>query len=258
MVPAIAFAHLFPEWATNVGLGALRQPFVAHAWVSLKSAIVCSSWLLSYWALKHLPVTVASPLRASGPLFTVLGAVLVFGERPSLLQSLGIACILAAYGLYSWNLRKNGGAKGQWQWMALMLGGTILGAVSGMFDKYLLQNQGLPPVFVLTHFLPYLAIELALLLEIMQRFGRREALRKSFQWRMSLFWVALTLVLADATYFTALSDSRAQLSVLSPIRRSSVLVAFAGGVLLFREGDWKRRLGPFAIILLGIALLLKG
>lgn len=272
MLPAIVLGLAAPEFAGRIGLAHLAQPLTAHAWVALKSAIVASSWILSYWALKHLPVTVASPLRATGPLFTVVGAILLYGERPAPRQALGIGLILAAYGLYSrkWRRKKapSGSAaasvpSGEGRWVMVMLGGTVLASVSGLFDKYLLQSQALPPGFVLTHFLPYLAVELALLRAVLRWRGLRprpvvsaEDPRRPWGRRAALFGVALSLVLADAAYFSALSDSEAQLAVLSAVRRTNVLVAFAGGVWLFREGDWKRRLVPFAGILAGLALLL--
>lgn len=255
--PLLALSALSPAWAQHWHVHIPPQPLSSHLLILLKSAIVGSSWVLSYFALKHLPLTIASPLRATGPLFTVLGAVLVFGERPSLPQWAGILLILASYFLYSIPSRRGfGGQPHPGPWILMMVAAAVTGAVSGGFDKHLLQTRGLPPLFVLGYFLPYLAALLGLVVAVAWYPNRRKT--TPFQFRPSMLMIGVFLVAADLAYMTALSNPAAKLSVVSAIRRANVLISFAGGALLFRESESARKLLPFAGILIGLALLFIG
>src|SRR5690349_20068087 len=64
--------------------------FGQHLQLVLKSGIVAASWVFTYFALKHLPLSLGSPIRATSPLWTLVGALVILGERPSGLELLGI------------------------------------------------------------------------------------------------------------------------------------------------------------------------
>src|ERR1039458_1098805 len=68
-----------------------------HLQLLLKSAIVAASWIFTYFGLKHLPLSLASPIRATSPLWTLVGALLILGERPDGLQLLGVITTLVAF-----------------------------------------------------------------------------------------------------------------------------------------------------------------
>jgi bacterial/archaeal transporter family protein len=258
--PVLLLSALVPDLAMRWRILIPPQPLSAHLLILLKSLIVGCSWVLSYFALKHLPLTVATPLRATAPLFTVLGAVLLFGERPAPLQWAGIALILSAYFLLSLTARKpSAGAPGSaapWPWILTMIAAALTGAASAGFDKYLLQDRNLPPLFVLGFFLPYLAVLLGFLLVVAWYPGR--ARTTPFRFRPSMILVGALLVASDLAYFSALSHPSAKLSLISAIRRTNVIVSFAGGALLFHERKSLQRLFPLAGILVGLLLLLLG
>lgn len=255
MAPLLLLSALDPGHARAWHLAIPPQSPAAHGLILLKSLLVGCSWILSYIALKHLPITVATPLRATGPLFTVIGAVAAFGERPTAPQWAGIALILGAYLAYSAGARK--GARGEgtaWPYILMMIGAAVTGAISAGFDKYLLQTRHLPPLFVLGFFLPYLAILLGAVLLIFRSPLRAQA--TAFRLRPSMAWVGILLVAADFAYMTALSHPEARLAIVSAIRRTNVLVSFAGGAWLFRERISASRILPLGGILLGLVLLL--
>ncbi len=70
---------------------------VQHLQLLLKSAIVAASWIFTYFGLKHLPLSLASPIRATSPLWTLVGALLILGERPDDLQLFGVITTLVAF-----------------------------------------------------------------------------------------------------------------------------------------------------------------
>jgi len=255
MAPLLLLSALAPGRANAWHLAIPPQPPAAHGLILLKSILVGCSWILSYLALKHLPITVATPLRATGPLFTVIGAVAVFGERPTPAQWAGIALILAAYLAYSAGARKgtrNGASS--WPYILMMIGAALTGALSAGFDKYLLQTRGLPPLFVLGYFLPYLAGMLGIIVLLSR--SPSGARSTPFRLRPAMAWVGVLLVAADFAYMSALSHPEARLAVVSAIRRTNVLVSFAGGAWLFREHVTVARLLPLGGILAGLVLLL--
>jgi transporter family protein len=255
MAPFLLLAVLDPGRARAWHFAIPPQTLASHGLILLKSVLVGCSWILSYNALKHLPITVATPLRATGPLFTVIGAVSAFGERPSGSEWAGIALILAAYLGYSASARKPSRKEGRaWPYMLMMIGAACAGAVSAGFDKYLLQTRGLPPLFILGYFLPYLAGLLGISLLCFRRSVSGPS--APFRLRPAMAWVGVLLVAADSAYLSALSHPEARLAVISAIRRANVLVSFAGGAWLFREHVTVSRLLPLAGILLGLVLLL--
>lgn len=254
MVPLLVLSAVNPPLAKTWHVFVSPQPLSDHLFIITKSFIVGTSWVLSYFGLKHLPITIAAPLRATAPLFTVIGAVLIFGERPSGLQWAGIVLILASYILYSRSGKKRSAERVARVWIVFMIFAAITGAFSGGFDKYLLQSRALPPLFVLSWFLIYLTgifalINLVLWVPYRSKFT-------SFNFRPAIVLIGLLLVIADIAYMKALSDPMAKLALVSSIRRTNVLISFAGGILLFREGDIRAKLAPFAGIVTGLLLIM--
>ena len=60
--------------------------FHDHLVVLLKAVLVSTSWVSGLIAMKHLPLTTVSTIKASRPMFVVIFSIVLFGERLSLLQ----------------------------------------------------------------------------------------------------------------------------------------------------------------------------
>lgn len=252
--PLILLSELNPVFAQQHHIYIPAQSISIHLLIIAKSFIVGTSWVLSYFALKHLPITIATPLRATAPLFTVLGAVVFFGERPTVSQWSGILLILTCYFIYSFTSRKNSATHTSPIWIFLMILAAITGAMSAGFDKYLLQSLHLPALFVLSYFLPYLTIILGVIVLIFWFPQRKKS--TAFVFRPTIMLIGILLVTADLAYMTALSNPLAKLSIVSSIRRTNVIISFISGALLFHEGNIKQKLLPFAGILIGLILLM--
>ena len=109
-----------------------------HLQLVLKSAIVAASWVFTYFALKHLPLSLGSPIRATSPLWTLFGAILILGERPTWLETVGVLTTLASFVGLSFAGRLEGVHFHRNKWVGFLIAGTLLGAVSSLYDKYLL------------------------------------------------------------------------------------------------------------------------
>jgi len=226
-----------------------------HLLMLAKSAIVAASWVCSYFAMKHLPLSLASPIRATGPMWTLFGAILFLAERPSWLEGLGIAITLASFIALSFAGREEGIQFHRNPWVGWLLGGTLLGAVSGLYDKFLLGQLGFTAATVQCWFSVYLTV---LFLPLALAWKFRLWPRHEFHWRWTIIGVSLALLVADFLYFGALREPDALVALVSSLRRGSTLVAFGGGLLFFGETNGWKKLPAVLGILAGIALTLFG
>ncbi|HYD82918.1 MAG TPA: DMT family transporter, partial [Opitutus sp.] len=250
---AMTAPTLFPSVPASFVVAPLT--FVQHLQLLLKSMIVASSWTLSYFALKHLPVTLVSPIRATGPVWTLLGALILLAERPSWMESLGVVITLASFFGLSAAGAREGIHFGTNRWIWLLIAGTLLNAVSALYDKFLLGQQGFSAATVQAWFSIYLTL---LFLPLAVGWKLRWWPRHEFHWRWSIVFMSLALLIADFVYFNALRDPDALISLVSSFRRGSTLVAFAGGVLLFNEPNWRQKLPAVIGVLIGIVLTILG
>jgi bacterial/archaeal transporter family protein len=228
---------------------------VQHLQLLLKSTIVAASWLCSYFALKHLPLSLAAPVRATGPMWTLFGALIVLGERPTWVEFLGVGITLVSFLGLSLAGAREGVHFHKNQWIAWLLGGTLLGAVSGLYDKFLMARAGFTASTVQCWFSIYLAL---IFLPLAVGWKLRWWPRKEFHWRWSILGISFALLVADFLYFDALRNPEALVSLVSSLRRGSTLVAFAGSLWLFHESNGRQKLVPVLGIVTGIVLTVLG
>jgi drug/metabolite transporter (DMT)-like permease len=226
-----------------------------HLRLVLKSGIVAVSWVGTYYALKHLPLSLGAPIRATSPLFTLLGAVLILGERPNLLETMGILTTLASFVGLSMVGAREGIHFHRNQWFWFLIVGVLFGAISSLYDKFLLGTLKFSVPTVQCWFSIYLLVFFA---PFALGWQRRWWKRNEFQWRWSIPCIALALLVADYLYFSALQHPQALVAIVMSLRRASTLVAFAGGLYFFHETNGWRKLPAVIGILTGILLTLLG
>lgn len=202
-----------------------------HLLLLLKAVLVGGSWLCGYIGIRSLPLSIATPIRATGPLWTIALAVLLFGESPSPRQWAGLAVILTAFFAFTFVGRREGIHFHRDKGVFFMIGATVLGALSALYDKYLLQTANLSPAQVQAWF----TIDLAVLLIPTLWLWRRNPKRQPFRWHWAVPTIGITLLAADMLYFMAIAQPDALISLISPVRRSSVIVSFLLGIVLFGE-----------------------
>lgn len=229
--------------------------FGQHLQLVLKSAIVAASWVFTYFALKHLPLSLGSPIRATSPLWTLVGAVVILRERPTVLETVGILTTLLSFVGLSFAGAREGVHFHRDKWVSYLIAGTLLGATSSLYDKYLLGRAHFSVPTVQAWFSVYLVV---MFLPFAIGWKRRWWPRKEFHWRWSIPGIAIFLLVADYIYFSALHDPAGLVSVVMSLRRGSTLVGFAGGLLFFGEKNGLRKLPAVIGILVGMALAVIG
>ncbi|MDE5727796.1 MAG: DMT family transporter [Duncaniella sp.] len=246
MAPVIVAGIMHGNW----GLGNTLQ---GHGFILLKSAIVLGSWGLGYASIKHLPLTIAGPVNASRPVLVLVGALLLFGERLNLWQWAGV--MLGFWSLFF--ISKVGGKEGfslrssRWVWMAI--GATALGAVSALYDKFLMKR--FEPLEVQAWYSLYQLVIMGLTLSIMMRVVPSST---PLRWRWTIPLISVFLTVADIAYFYSLSLEGSMIAVVSMIRRGSVIVSFFYGFLVLHEQNIRLKLFDLSILLIGLACLVIG
>ena len=227
-------------------------PLADHLRLLFKAVLVTSSWVSGMVALQLLPITTVSTFKTSRPMFVVLFSILLFGERLSVLQWSGVALVLAAIWLLSRSSEREGiswkGNKGFWALVVAIL----TGVASALWDKHILT--GMHPLFVQS----WTNVYISLLLAICLLFRQIRGSGTPFKWDWTLVAIAVLITGADMLYFFSLKEEGALLSVISLIRRSSVIVTFFLGGLLFKEKNIGQKALALALMLAGVTALMLG
>ena len=225
-----------------------------HGYIFVKSVIVLTSWIFGYFAIKHLPLTITGPINATRPVMTLVGALLIFGERLNLYQWIGVIITIISFFLLSLSGKKEGISFHKNKWILFMILAAIAGAASGLYDKFLMQKFS--STAVQFWFNSYQCL-LMLIVMIVLWYPKRKN-NTPFRWKWSIILVSVFLTIADFVYFYALTDPDAMISIVSMVRRSSVLVSFAGGVLLFHEKNLKGKAIDLVLIIIAMFYLYLG
>ena len=226
----------------------------AHLLVLSKSLIVLGSWICGYFGLKHLPITIVGPINATRPVLVLLGAMIVFGERLNGYQWAGVILSILSLFLLSLSGKKEqvDFAKNKWIWLIALA--AVLGAVSGLYDKYIMNR--LKPMFVQGWYNFYQMIFMSVICLFLW-YPRRKS-TTPFYWSWAIPLISIFISLADFAYLSALKCPDSMISVTSLIRRGSVLVSFACGALIFREKNLKSKALDLVFILAGMVLIWIG
>ena len=232
-----------------------------HKYIILKSAIVLSSWLCGYYAMKNLPLTLVGPINATRPVMVLLGALLIFGEHLNMYQWIGVLLAVLSFLLLSRSGKKEGIDFKHDRWIWMIVGAAALGAVSGLYDKYLMApvesgGVGLDRMMVQSWYNIYQCFMMLVMLYLLWWPRRRET--TPFHWSWAIIGVSIFLSTADFMYFYSLSLPDAMISIVSMIRRGSVIVSFLFGAAFFHEKNLKAKAFDLALVLLGMIFLYIG
>ena len=232
-----------------------------HKFILLKALIVLSSWILGYFGMKHLPLTIVGPINATRPVMVLVGALLVFGERLNGWQWIGVLLAVLSFLLLSRSGKKEGIDFKHDRWIWMIVGAAALGAVSGLYDKYLMApvesgGVGLDRMMVQSWYNIYQCFMMLVMLYLLWWPRRRET--TPFHWSWAIIGVSIFLSTADFMYFYSLSLPDAMISIVSMIRRGSVIVRFLFGAAFFHEKNLKAKAFDLALVLLGMIFLYIG
>lgn len=250
MSPMYILSRVCPQWLDGTLLYVPHVSALELLLITIKAALVLSSWVCAYYAMRRLPITVVTPINATRPMWTLMGAVLIFHETLNSYQWSGVGVAIVSFFAFSYvsihNRRNEQSAVNDaswWPYVALM-GAVLLGAASGLYDKHLMRHIDHNAVLVYYTWIQALMMGLVFVLS-----------RQRIQQIVCKEWVAIAgisvcLTLADFVYLLSLSDPNSLIAVVSLIRRSSVLITFCYGALVLKE----KNILDKGICLVGIAV----
>lgn len=253
-LPAILSAECGLGWFDGTVLESSCGTLRAHGLVVLKSAIVLTSWIFGYFGMKHLPLTIVGPINATRPVLVLLGALLIFGERLNASQWAGVLLALVSLFLLGRSSRREGVDFAHNRWILCIAAAALTGAASGLYDKYIMTR--LDPVFVQSWYNLYQFLMMAVVVGIL--WWPRRGHTTPFRWSWAIPFISIFLSAADFAYLYALRDPDAMISVVSMIRRGSVVVSFLCGAVLFHERNLRSKAVDLAFILAGMFFLWLG
>ena len=232
-----------------------------HKYILLKSLIVLSSWIFGYFGMKHLPLSIVGPINATRPVMVLVGALLVFGERLNMYQWIGVLLAVASFFMLSRSGKKEGIDFKHDKWIYFVVLSAMLGAVSGLYDKYLMASPqdggvGIDRMMVQSWYNIYQCGMMGAMLLLL--WWPKHKQTTPFHWDRSVIFISLFLSAADFVYFYALSLPGAMISIVSMIRRGSVIVSFLVAAAVFHEKNLKSKTVDLALVLLGMLFLYWG
>lgn len=242
------------NFSNSLWINAISSTVKEHLLVMMKAVIVLSSWICGYFGLKHLPLTIVGPINATRPVMVLVGAMLVFGERLNAYQWTGVILAIASIFMMSRAGKKEqiDFKSNKWIWCVALA--AVLGAVSGLYDKYLMNRMN--PLFVQSWFNLYQFIIMGVICAVIWWPSRHKT--TPFRWSWAIPLISIFISLADFAYFTSLNDPSSMISVVSLVRRSSVIISFICGVLIFKERNIKAKILDLCLILLGMFFIWLG
>ena len=222
-----------------------------HLLVFIKAIIVSLSWITGLMGLKNLPITTAGTIKASRPVFVLLGSILIFGERLNLWQWVAIVVAMFALWLLGHTSKKEGVDFARNKWIFCMWVAVVTGVISAMMDKHLMSS--LKPMFVQSWCNFYIVVIMAIIV-LAGRFGHSKYYQP-YHHDWAIWLIAIFITASDFLYFLSLSSSGSMLSVVSMLRRSSVIITFICGALFFKEKNLRSKGIAMVILLIAMAIL---
>ena len=257
-VPFIVLSYCSPVLDDSIFKVADYGGWAVQKWILLKSVIVLSSWTLGYYGMKHLPLTIVGPINATRPVLVLLGAMLIFGEKLNCLQWTGVLLAVVSFFMLSRSGKKEGIDFEHNVWIYAVVGAAILGAVSGLYDKFLMNPNGLAldKMAVQSWYNIYQCGMMGVMMMLIWYPNRRKT--TPFRWKWSIIFISIFLSGADFVYLYALSMPGAMISIVSMVRRGSVIVSFLFAALVFKEKNLRSKAVDLALVLLGMVFLYLG
>ncbi len=245
----------------------------AHLLTLLKSCIVLVSWISGYYGLKHLPITIVGPINATSPVLTLIGAMVLFGERLNGLQWGGVVLAILSLVMLSRSSRRENVDFAHNRWIWLVAFATLVNAISSLYDKFIMQSLSAPFVQAWYSFYQFIImgiLTLALWCPKRRKPARPDVLETKedlsggkiqvqsaggFHWSWAIPLISVFISAADFIYFSALAMPDAMISVVSLIRRGQVIVSFICGALIFKEHNLKAKALDLSLTVLGMILI---
>jgi transporter family protein len=252
-LPPLLDSAIGSGWLDNTMFATTSGTLHDHLMVMIKAVMVLSSWIFGYFGIKHLPITIVGPINATRPVLTLLGAMIIFGERLNPYQWVGVVLAIVSLYLLSRSSKREGVDFAHNKWIYCVAAAAIIGVGCGLYDRYIMFS--LNAIFVQSWYTFYQFLLMSIIVAILWLPKRKE---QPFHWSWAIPMISILLTAGDMAYLHSLTEASAMIAVVAMIRRSSVVVSFGCGALLFGEKNLKAKALDLLLILIGMIFLYIG
>lgn len=242
---ALAFIMVLPDCKNAAGV----KPHYL-IWIAVKSFVIFLAWILSFKAIKKMPISLYGVLDLSRVLFATLLGVTVLREVMSAPQIVGL--VLVCLGLLMLNstrkLSSYKSEKVETAYVAIAIASCMLNALSGLLDKILMKSvtssqlQFWYMLFLLLFYLAYILVT-------------RTKIRWTYTLKNYWIWIlSFLFIIADRALFAANGMEGSRITIMTLIKQSGCLVTILAGKFIFKEKNIGYKLICAVVIILGIVI----
>ena len=211
----------------------------------LKAGIVCTAWIFALKALRSMSVSLYGIMDLSRMIFSTLLGVIVLGESLTAAKIIGIIFVLT--GLILANLKKSANSKGVTvSILVFALLNCFFNAVSGTMDKILMQKMNSSQLQF------WFMLFMTLIYGVILIIRKEKVSLKSIKTNYWIPIMSISLIVGDKLLFEANANPASEVTVMTVIKQSSVIVTVLAGWLVFKEKHILYKLMCASIVLAGI------
>lgn len=243
-----AFLMVLPDCKNAMGISVHML-----GWIFLKSLIIFCAWILSFKAIKKMPISLYGVLDLSRVLFATLLGSVVLNEVMSTNQIIGL--ILVAMGLLLLKVHiplkktdKDEKDKVKPIIVIFSLLSCMLNALSGLLDKILMRDLNSSQLQF------FYMLFLVLLYGLYMWIGKEEVNLKKAVKNPWIWLLALLFVIADRALFLANADPGSKITIMTLIKQSGCVVTLAAGKWIYHEKHVLHRALCTVLVVVGIVV----
>lgn len=244
----LGFLFLLPD-----AKEALDVDFSVMPGIALKSLSIFIAWILSFSAIRELPVSLYGIIDLSRVLFGYVFGILVLGETLTVYQMIGMPLVILGLLLLKFLKTDRSAASGSAEtvrpkYIVYTLISCILNAFSGLLDKLLMRDGTLK-----SGTLQFWYMLILLLMYMAYILIRR--IRINFRTVIKNYWIlilSVIFILGDRALFIANSYPESKVTIMTLLKQSACFVTIILGRLVFKEKNISKKLICAAIVLAGI------
>jgi transporter family protein len=221
--------------------------------VFLKSVIIVINWLLVLKAMEKLDVGIVAPFSLLTTVLVVFASHFIFNEQLTWLHFASLLFIGSGIILLTMLEKKQDNSEkkeNNYLYLIYLIIGNLLGVATALIDKYLLNIREMKS----TSFLFWFMLFISVMYGIIYLFKNKRIEWKKLKTNYWMIFTGASIALADITYYYAISMDNAQLSIISILRKTSVVVATILASIFLKEKHLIKKLLILLIMLMGVVL----
>ena len=215
--------------------------------IALKSLVIFIAWILSFRAIKQMPVSLYGVIDLSRVVFASALGILVLREELTLTVIIG--SVLVCIGVLLCERRKNlKDEKVSFKIVAFTMISCLCNAISGVMDKVLTKHvnstqlQFWYMLFLVLYYIIYIIVT-------REKIQFKSALKNYWIWIL-----AIMFVIGDKALFIANRMPESRVTVMTLVKQSCCIVTILAGKFIFKEKNIAYKLVCAGIIITGIVI----